>query len=117
MLGIKHLVHIGCQQNEKYVNFVGGDSTRNKDSYQQSRVRMTGVKTTVSYIHIGFIVSPTVTCRVPMISIPCKFIENTSAKDMIQGGLRGGGGGGSGAGVWMPPKICQIWGPLWKFNG
>ena len=28
---------------------------------------MAGVKTTISYIHIGVIVSPTVTCRVSML--------------------------------------------------
>ena len=47
----------------------GGDSPRNKDTYQQSRIRMAGVKTTISFIHLGFIVSPTVTCRVPMLII------------------------------------------------
>ena len=32
MLGIKHLVNIECQQNIKCVSFVGGDSTRNKET-------------------------------------------------------------------------------------
>ena len=32
----QYLVNIEFQQNVKCVSFVGGDSTRNKDPYQQS---------------------------------------------------------------------------------
>ena len=74
---------------------------------------MAGAKTTVSFIHIGFIFSPTVMWCVPMISILfISEIENTSARGLIQGGSRG-----VGPGVWIPPEICQRWGPVWRFDG
>ena len=93
---------------------MSADPPRNKDTYPQSRVRMAGVKTSVSYIQKGFIVSYChVSCAydkyIPYIS---KFIENTSARGLMQGGSRGGG-----PGVWIPPEICQRWGPVWRFDG